>query len=78
MTLVNISGVCRVCGCTRDHACMIPLRDGRDVACWWVDSSMTLCNNPACLATIPFDELIYEGLNGIASFEKAKEAALKL
>lgn len=57
---------------------MIPLRDGRDVACWWVDSSMTLCNNPACLATIPFDELIYEGLKGLASFEKAKEAALKL
>jgi hypothetical protein len=78
VTLVLISGVCRVCRCTRDHACMVPLGDGRDVPCWWVNSSMTLCSNPACLAAIPLDELIYEGLKGMASVERAKEAALKL
>jgi hypothetical protein len=30
-----VSGSCRVCGCTQDHAC--------PAGCWWEDDTRTLC-----------------------------------
>lgn len=45
-------GVCRICGCTEDNACVIPSpRFGeRSRVCGWADDAHTLCDAPACLA----------------------------
>lgn len=39
-------GVCRVCGCTEDNACM----NAFDTPCSWVDETRTLCSNVDCVA----------------------------
>lgn len=36
-------GVCRICGCTEDHACTNPEHGN----CWWVDDSHELCSHCA-------------------------------
>ncbi|MBP3037963.1 hypothetical protein J9303_00380 [Bacillaceae bacterium Marseille-Q3522] len=36
---ITLRGVCRICGCTDDHACMT-----RFGPCWWVDDDHTLCS----------------------------------
>lgn len=38
-------GVCRICGCTDDHACH--LLSGWP--CSWVNNTHTLCSNPDCI-----------------------------
>jgi hypothetical protein len=40
------AGVCRICRCTEDRACLI---DGV-MPCSWADWTETLCTNPDCLA----------------------------
>jgi hypothetical protein len=37
-----MSGVCKVCGCTDNNACITLLGP-----CWWVDETQTLCS--ACI-----------------------------
>lgn len=34
-------GVCKICGCTDDHACHSPIFGN----CWWVDDSHELCSH---------------------------------
>lgn len=36
-------GICKVCGCTEDHACY----DADYGSCWWVDETETLCSHCA-------------------------------
>lgn len=45
-------GICRICGCVEDRACLIEglTEDPHDVrACGWADHTRTLCDNPACV-----------------------------
>lgn len=54
-------GVCRVCGCTENRACIIQWGPGESLdtvkACWWIDAKKTLCSNPACLAKVPLEQI---------------------
>jgi hypothetical protein len=46
-------GICRICGCTPDTACVLATwPDGASVGaltCSWKDETETLCTNPACV-----------------------------
>jgi hypothetical protein len=53
-----VSGKCRVCGCTQDHPCVIPLVTNGFIGCSWIDPTQTLCDNVMCVAQIPLDTLL--------------------
>ncbi|MDF2854335.1 MAG: hypothetical protein K0Q87_186 [Neobacillus sp.] len=38
-------GICKICGCTDDHACI-----KEHGPCWWVDEDHTLCSG--CVAAL--------------------------
>jgi len=50
------SGVCRVCGCTEEDACVFEVTGGVG-SCWWIDEKKTLCSNPSCLAVVPLSQI---------------------
>jgi hypothetical protein len=60
----NVSGVCRVCGCTDSSPCVISSEFTLDnnphliATCSWLDPAHTICSNLDCVAVIPLDELI--------------------
>lgn len=60
-TMKTISGVCRVCGCTENSPCVLPLDPDDDperpTTCAWMDEGRTLCSNLRCVAVTPLDEL---------------------
>jgi ParB/RepB/Spo0J family partition protein len=48
------AGVCRICGCTAAHACVLGhgkkgKGKGKPITCKWADSTKTLCSNPDCM-----------------------------
>lgn len=55
------SGVCRVCGCTEQRACIVQWGPGESLdtvkACWWIDAKRTLCSNPKCVAAVPLEQI---------------------
>jgi hypothetical protein len=49
--LPAILGVCRICGCTENRACILPAKGNKPTRpCGWADETETLCTNPKCLA----------------------------
>jgi hypothetical protein len=54
------TGICRVCGCTENRACIFDAGPGSSEeasACWWVNAAKTLCSNPQCLAVVPLEQI---------------------
>ncbi|MFD0868799.1 hypothetical protein [Paenibacillus residui] len=47
-------GICRVCGCTEDDACVHEWG-----ACGWYDDTRTVCNSPTCAKEIQLSEQFY-------------------
>ena len=58
--IVDLPGVCRVCGCSELDPCVIPVLEGAArlrrrglQTCSWFDAQRTLCTNPQCIALSP-------------------------
>ncbi len=45
------SGVCQICGCTQERACILENGHGEIAPCYWADETEALCSNPVCLNT---------------------------
>lgn len=43
-------GVCRFCGCTDEHGCVLGggMAGSFAFTCWWVDRLHTFCSAPGC------------------------------
>ncbi len=62
----NVSGLCRVCGCTDLSPCIFSNDSsafGEDEPgilrqCSWMDEKHTLCSNLECVAVVPLNELL--------------------
>ena len=69
--IVDLAGVCRVCGCSELDPCVIPVleqagcvrRRGMQT-CSWFDAQRTLCTNPQCIGQIPLSDLMTMGSCG--------------
>jgi hypothetical protein len=44
-------GLCQVCGCTTERACILVNGRGENEPCYWADETEMLCSNPVCLNT---------------------------
>lgn len=48
-------GVCRYCGCTEDHACLVGHPSCNPQPCSWVEPTRTVCSNPECIVKFAAD-----------------------
>lgn len=54
-----VSGRCRYCGCSDDHACGIAVNDDGGaivVRCSWYDDDRTVCSKLSCIARFEHEE----------------------
>ena len=66
--IMDLPGVCRVCGCSELDPCVIPALEGGDrvrrrrmQTCSWFDAQRTLCTNPQCVGQVSLADLMTMG-----------------